>query len=98
MSLLKRRALSYQDVWGSDSGTWLDTRLTTAEAALGVSAVLAAVDLIASRIQMMTYAEVQLGADGLEQPLPLGDFLQEPSSTLAPDEWIYQGAASYLLF
>lgn len=98
MSLLKRRALSYQDVWGSDSGTWVDTRLTSAETALGVSAVLAAVDLIASRIQMMAYAEVTMGADGLEQPLQMGEFLQEPSSTLAPDEWVYQGAASYLLF
>mgnify|MGYP000485144244 CR=1 FL=1 len=98
MSLLKRRALSFQDVWGADSGTWVDTRLTSAETALGVSAVLAAVDLIASRIQMMTYAEVTMGADGLEQPLPMGQFLREPSSTLAPDEWIYQGAASYLLY
>ena len=98
MSLLKRRALSYQDVWGADSGTWVDTRLTSAETALGVSAVLAAVDLIASRIQMMTYAEVTMGADGLEQRQPMGEFLLAPSSTLAPDEWVYQGAASYLLF
>ncbi len=97
MSLLRRRSISYQDVWGS-GGDWKDTRMTSAEAALGVSAVLAAVDLIASRIQMMDYAEVTLGADGLEQPLPMGDFLREPSSTLAPDEWLYQGAASYLLF
>jgi HK97 family phage portal protein len=67
-------------------------------AALGVSAVLAAVDLIASRIQMMAYAEVTLGVDGLEQALPMGQFLRDPSSTLAPDEWLYQGAASYLLF
>lgn len=97
MSLLRRRALSYQDVWGAGD-TWTDTRLTTTEAALGVSAVLAAVDLIASRIQMMTYAEVTEGADGLEQRLPMGPLLLEPSSTLAPDEWIYQGAASYLLY
>lgn len=99
MSLLKRRALSYQDLWGSDSTSWpTDTRMTTVETALGVSAVLAAVDLIASRIQMMTYAEVTMGADGLEQVQPMGEFLQAPSSTLAPDEWVYQGAASYLLY
>ena len=97
MSLIRRRALSYQSVWGSGE-TWTDTRMTTAEAALGVSAVLAAVDLIASRIQMMDFAEIQTGADGLEQRLPMGPLLLEPSSTLAPDEWIYQGAASYLLF
>lgn len=97
MSLLRRRSISYQDVWGS-GGDWKDVRMTSAEAALGVSAVLAAVDLIASRIQMMDYAEVTTASDGLEAALPMGDFLREPSSTLAPDEWIYQGAASYLLF
>lgn len=97
MSILRRRALSYQSVWGSGE-SWTDTRLTTAEAALGVSAVLAAVDLIASRIQMMDYAEVTLDAEGLDVPVAMGEFLQEPSSTLAPDEWVYQGAASYLLF
>lgn len=97
MSLLRRRAISYQDVWGS-GGDWKDVRMTSAEAALGVSAVLAAVDLIASRIQMMDWAEITLDAEGLEQTLPMGPFLQEPSSTLAPDEWVYQGAASYLLF
>ena len=43
MSLLRRRAISYQDVWGS-GGDWKDVRMTSAEAALGVSAVLAAVD------------------------------------------------------
>lgn len=100
MSLLRRRALSYQDVWGSDA-SWTDvkmSRMTTAEAALGVSAVLAAVDLIASRIQMMTYAEVTMDAEGFEVVQPMGPFLSSPSSTLAPDEWVYQGAASYLLF
>lgn len=97
MSILRRRAISYQDVWGS-GGSWTDTRLTSAETALGVSAVLSAVDLIASRIQMMAYAEVTIDSDGLEQTLPMGQFLQDPSSTLAPDEWLYQGAASYLLF
>jgi HK97 family phage portal protein len=97
VSLLRRRAISYQDVWGT-GGDWKEVRLTSAEAALGVSAVLAAVDLIASRIQMMTYAEVTMDAGGLEQTLPMGQFLREPSSTLAPDEWVYQGAASYLLF
>ena len=97
MSLLRRRSISFQDVWGSDRG-WVDNRMTSAETALGVSAVLAAVDLIASRIQMMTYAEVISGADGLEEQVELGSFLREPSSTLAPDEWIYQAAASYLLF
>lgn len=97
MSIIRRRALSYQDVWGSGD-SWKDTRLTTTEAALGVSAVLAAVDLIASRIQMMDYAEVAVGSDGLEEQLPMGPLLLEPSSTLAPDEWVYQGAASYLLF
>ncbi len=97
MSLLRRRALSYQDVWGS-GGSWTSTRLTSAETALGVSAVLAAVDLIASRIQMMSWAEVTIDAGGLEQPVAMGPFLQDPSSTLAPDEWLYQGAASYLLF
>lgn len=97
MSLLRRRSISYQDVWGS-GGSWQDTRMTSAEAALGVSAVLAAVDLIASRIQMMDVAEVTTDAEGLETVLPMGEFLREPSSTLAPDEWLYQGAASYLLF
>lgn len=97
MSILRRRALSYQSVWGAGE-SWADTRLTTAEAALGVSAVLAAVDLIASRIQMMDYAEVTTDAEGLEVPVAMGQFLREPSSTLAPDEWVYQGAASYLLF
>ncbi len=97
MSLLRRRAISYQDVWGS-GGDWKDVRMTSAEAALGVSAVLAAVDLIASRIQMMAYAEVTRDTDGMEQQLPMGPFLLDPSSTLAPDEWVYQGAASYLLF
>lgn len=97
MSLLRRRSISYQDVWGS-GGDWKDTRLTSAEAALGVSAVLAAVDLIASRIQMMAYAEVTIDVDGFEVVNPMGPFLTDPSSTLAPDEWVYQAAASYLLF
>lgn len=97
MSLLRRRALSYQSVWGAGE-SWTDTRLTTAEAALGVSAVLSAVDLIASRIQMMAYAEVTVDADGFDVPVQMGQLLREPSSTLAADEWLYQGAASYLLF
>lgn len=97
MSLLRRRSISYQDVWGS-GGDWKDVRMTSAEAALGVSAVLAAVDLIASRIQMMDLAEITIDADGMEQPVQMGQFLRDPSSTLAPDEWVYQGAASYLLF
>lgn len=97
MSLLRRRAISYQDVWGS-GGDWKDVRMTSAEAALGVSAVLAAVDLIASRIQMMDLAEITIDADGMEQPVQMGQFLRDPSSTLAPDEWVYQGAASYLLY
>lgn len=97
MSLLRRRAISYQDVWGS-GGDWKDVRMTSAEAALGVSAVLAAVDLIASRIQMMDLAEITIDAEGLDVPVKMGPFLREPSSTLAPDEWVYQGAASYLLF
>jgi HK97 family phage portal protein len=97
VSILRRRAVSYQDVWGT-GGDWKEVRLTSAEAALGVSAVLAAVDLIASRIQMMDYAEVTAGEDGLERTLAMGQLLREPSSTLAPDEWMYQAAASYLLF
>lgn len=97
MSILRRRSISYQDVWGS-GGDWREMRLTSTEAALGVSAVLAAVDLIASRIQMMAWAEITVDADGMEQPLDMGPFLKQPSSTLAPDEWVYQGAASYLLF
>ena len=44
MSIFRRRALNYQDVWGT-GGDWKEVRLTSAEAALGVSAVLAAVVL-----------------------------------------------------
>jgi HK97 family phage portal protein len=97
VSILRRRAVSYQDVWGS-GGDWKDIRLTSTESALGVSAVLAAVDLIASRIQMMRFAEITLDGDGMETQVATGPLLREPSSTLAPDEWLYQGAASYLLF
>ena len=94
---LLRRSISYQDVWGSGD-EWKDMRLTSAEAALGVTAVLASVDLIASRVQMMTIHEVRDTADGLEETVPLGPLLTAPSSMLAADEWIYQACASYLLF
>lgn len=97
MSLLKRRSISYQDVWGA-GGEWKDLRLTSTEAALGVSAVLSSVDLIASRVQMMDFAEVERGSDGLDNVLPTGEFLQAPSAVYSPDEWVYQGVASFLLF
>jgi hypothetical protein len=38
VSLLKRRSISYQDVWGA-GGDWKELRLSSTEAALGVSAV-----------------------------------------------------------
>jgi HK97 family phage portal protein len=97
VSLLKRRSISYQDVWGA-GGDWKELRLSSTEAALGVSAVLAAVDLIASRVQMMEWAEVELGPDGLDRRLPAGPFMQAPSAVYSPDEWVYQGVASFLLF
>jgi HK97 family phage portal protein len=93
----KVRSVSHQDVWGRGDD-WKDIRLTSAEAALGVSAVLSSVDLIASRVQMMDFDEVMDGADGVDDVQPIGEFLRAPSGTLAPDEWVYQAAASYLLF
>lgn len=98
MSLLRRRSISYQDVWGSGEAWEPAGKLTSVEVALGVSAVLSSVDLIASRVQMMSFDEVKTGTDGLDDVVPTGEFLQSPSAVLSPDEWIYQGAASYLLF
>lgn len=88
--LFKRRAVSYQDVWGSDSADWSDLsgRLTSVEVALGVAAVFSAVDLISSRIAMMDFAEVTRSGQ-LDRPVPLGPLLSGPSSSFAVDEWMY---------
>ena len=97
--LFKRRAVTYQDVWGSDSAEWSDLsgRLTSVEVALGVAAVFSAVDLISSRIAMMDFAEVTRSGQ-LDHPVPLGPLLSGPSSSFAVDEWMYQASASSLLF
>lgn len=94
----EKRALSYQQVWGS-GGEWVSSSHgVTVDQALGVAAVFSCVDLIAGRISAMPLQAFR-DVDGVKQKdtrqVPL---LTAPSAVLAPDEWVYAGVASGLLW
>ena len=94
----ERRAVSYQDVWGS-GGPWPPTGGTavTVEQAIGVAAVFSCVDLLAGSIAAMPLHAFR-DQDGVKERVSPGPRLvNDPSQVLAPDEWVYAAVASLLL-
>lgn len=95
----EHRAISYQSVWGS-GGTWADglgpTISVSAEAALGVPALLACVDTIAGQISAMPLQTFRRTPTIREQ-IADNPLVAAPSTLWAPDEWVYVAVASMLL-
>jgi HK97 family phage portal protein len=94
------RSISYQDVWGS-GGDWQSAvgpvGATSVEAALGVPALFACVDIIAGQIAAMPLQTFRQTSTGRERA-PDAPLAATPSIGYAPDEWVYVAVASMLLF
>ena len=101
MSLLRQskgRSVSYQQVWGS-GGDWSEVMSSSVETMMGVSAVFSCVDLLASRVQAMDIDAFRRSSVGtLPSRVDPPAVLANPSDLLSPEEWVYQGVASYLLW
>lgn len=106
MSILRRRrpekrAISYQDVWGS-GGPWPANTSTagekvTEESALGLSAVWASVNLLASVVSSLPM-DVLTGSGPTARPVePTPDLIRAPSMKVTRREWVYQAMVSMLV-
>lgn len=98
VSSAESRAISYQQVFAT-GGDWSQQggREVSAEAALGLPAVLSCVDLIAGAVSTMPLQTFRT-VDELRQRAPDGPLVKDPSAVWAPDEWVYVAVASKLLF
>lgn len=99
--LSEPRSISYQDVWGS-GGDWRAAvgagAPVSAEAALGVPALFAAVDIVAGQVAAMPLQTFRSGADGRRERVTDGPLVAAPSKTFPADEWVYVAVASMMLF
>lgn len=92
------RAISYQQVFAT-GGDWSQEngREVSAEAALGLPAVLSCVDLIAGAVSTMPLQTFRTVEDRRQRASD-GPLVREPSAVWAADEWVYVAVASKLLF
>ena len=97
-SLLKRRSISYQDVWGSGR-SWSDVSGGSASVSqqLAITSTLACVDIKAASIGVMPLHEYQPSGESRSK-LPKSPILDDPSDVFSAEEWLYACSASLSLW
>lgn len=99
-SLLRRRSVSFQDVFGQGD-LWADVLNGAAAPVaqqLAVSSTLACVDLKAASIMAMPLQEFANDDVGTQKVPRKSAILTNPSAIFSPDEWIYACSASLSLW
>lgn len=98
-SLLRKRALSFQDIYSSGT-TWDDVSTgskASVKQQLAVTSTLACVDIKAASIMAMPLHEYRPTGEQRVK-LPKSAVLDNPSDVFSPEEWLYACSASLSLW